>query len=68
MKHRDQTTTVQFKDISLRVSTQKFKSAFAKMFCIEFKFVNDCLHKSFETNIKAFHQKTPDLEQHIYEE
>ena len=38
------------------------------MFCIELKFVNDCLHKSFKPNIKLFHRKIPVFEKNIYEE
>ena len=42
-KYRDQATTAQLKDVTLRVSKQKFKKAISEMSCTELKFVNDCL-------------------------
>ena len=67
MKCRDQTTTAQVKDVALRLIQQKLKVAILEMFCTELKFVNDCLYKFFEANIKVFHLKIPDLKKQIYE-
>ena len=36
--------------------------------CTKLKFVNDCLHKFFEANIKVSDLKIPDFEKQTYQE
>ena len=60
-------TDILWGNFAILVGKQKFKGAIPEMFCIELKFVNDCLQKFFEANINVLHLKTPYFEKQTYE-